>query len=1519
MKYPSWNSFETKYPENQQGAFESLCRMLFRKRFGIEESLPYYFNNAGNETTPIEVGADTVGFQAKYFSGTTFNHSQIVQVNHSIERAHAYYPKQNKIIVYSNLLFGNPKEENGMTVRQKAVEETAKANGMEVEWILDANILDIVSRDELIYNLFFNIDVDLIHMDECINNAKEFCLKSVKNTFIVRNEEKAIDRSDIYVQLEGLLLQEKNVILQGESGSGKSAIMKSYLDWYKGYPIIWLNANQFETNDVNSLFHLEKSFTLEHVRQYYKEIKKKIIVVDSAEKLIDIPNKMPLTLLVGSLAQDGWQFVFTVRKSGVERLLKLLNESLELKTEVLDVPLLTNDVLDSFLKSSSILKPQDDRLYDRIHNLFYLARYAEIADGTQLSLSGFRLKVWDLKMRGENQYGLSEQERRELCLLNIAGRVLQNDGYYVKPEGLDLDALSSLVQDDVLARDRQRGYCFTHDIYQEWSVDTLADAKWENSQNPMGFIGLFSKKLTSINAFRRWFGRAIESGSDSFISFVDLLFEGKLEEKWATVILAEILRSNTYAQTFYDKYEYLLEANDYHWAIEVLKILPVRCKDVLTYITYQGVQYPVMKPVGSGWDRTVDFIYVHNNQLMPMASRYVDAVLTDYSRIQGGDKASLRKAGLLTLKPHQDAAEVRKNGKHCFFQKAEKSCKLTAQYFSYIHEEIKEILCEVIANKWVRHTDPYYELSSFIVKAEDDTGLLLYVLHPKEIYALMDLFWCMQDVDKEDDGWGNTPTRLNPEEAWGLSDERLTLTYFPASGLQTCIGKIIIFHPKETLSFIAAFVDKCVSQYAKSKWQGDEVESLILALPDGSEVEKKGNSTIWNMYRGTTGLAVPHVLECIHMALESYLLQKAKNGDKELVKELVGYIIRNSQSLSLMAVVASVVTAYPDDFFEEAIIMTSNLQFLKYDLMRYTREASSGMIEFAFHRHPDMLFERKNANALKHRNQHLETLLFNIQVCYKDATDAESLQRLQQAYNNVDSLKEQLEAEPEEEKVLTKFIISRCDTRSMKTEDVEIKGVKGVVYTPQLDDEQQRMNTASMKNSQDMLKGSMLRMWAIYRAKGDLDKITNSEYENHPEKALSVCREIMKQLETRKGGLSLLPGDEFVPSSVCAVLISDYKDSLSKDDYDFCVNVVLSALENVNEMVGSGLSEYGICFRALGTIMDNEATYVQRCINILYIYSTITQEVAGHRPCDVVAETIAGQKLWVTHGDNLNLLISRFIKDRTIDNRAEELSYEDAESILCLLAEYPKDANLAHIADVSMERISHIWDLNDKRKNLYFGARHSASDVVSRIVFSAEDEVIPRLLTFFTRYLNTDVHDTFLMAFVLRAILTSHYDKFWIVWYALYETIVIKRDNHFHLEMISNYMLNPVQYTHWGDDWFRLEEKDMVFFERIANDIGDLPIVLMNIARTGKTLAKNYFCQVLKIFNDIVVQHPNMDLKDYSDDIIINMEAILRREIPNLADKIKTDKSLRQQLLNVTEFMVANRSSYANIIKSGLN
>ena len=98
MRYPSWDTFKVNYAETKEKTLEALARILFKKRYGLKESLPYFKNHAGNETDVITYNGEIIGFQAKYFDGTI----SATQIIHSLEEAREWNAKQTKVVLYTN-------------------------------------------------------------------------------------------------------------------------------------------------------------------------------------------------------------------------------------------------------------------------------------------------------------------------------------------------------------------------------------------------------------------------------------------------------------------------------------------------------------------------------------------------------------------------------------------------------------------------------------------------------------------------------------------------------------------------------------------------------------------------------------------------------------------------------------------------------------------------------------------------------------------------------------------------------------------------------------------------------------------------------------------------------------------------------------------------------------------------------------------------------------------------------------------------------------------------------------------------------------------------------------------------------------------------------------------------------------------------------------------------------------------------------------------------------------------------
>lgn len=158
-KYPSWEVFKAKYPSEllQRDRFEDLVRSLFCDRFGLKYGIFQYRNHAGNETQTVTQGSDVIGFNAKFFE-KKIDANKIID---SITTAHQEHPEQNRILIYTNIPFGNPPKNEEKTTAQQKVEKHALSVGIIVEWIMDKMILDHVIKLDWVYDYFFALESPL--------------------------------------------------------------------------------------------------------------------------------------------------------------------------------------------------------------------------------------------------------------------------------------------------------------------------------------------------------------------------------------------------------------------------------------------------------------------------------------------------------------------------------------------------------------------------------------------------------------------------------------------------------------------------------------------------------------------------------------------------------------------------------------------------------------------------------------------------------------------------------------------------------------------------------------------------------------------------------------------------------------------------------------------------------------------------------------------------------------------------------------------------------------------------------------------------------------------------------------------------------------------------------------------------------------------------------------------------------------------------------------------------------------
>lgn len=1512
MKYPSWNEFAGKYPDNPQNAFEALCRFLFRSRYGIGDALPYFYNNAGNETVPIKVGNDTIGFQSKFFIGATIDNQQAGQIKHSIKVAHTHYPSQTKIIVYTNLSFGNPPEGKPITDRQKDIEDTAKENSLVIEWMFGENILDVVAKTPLAYNLFFDPTSNLSHLPSAVKKLNQLNLGIINTTIPYKVQEIAIDRSKELSDLKGLLAQKKNVLIHGESGSGKSAVVKKHWEEVANNGNIayyFTRGEQFETHTVNSLFSMDEDYTYTGFREFYSGFDSKILIIDSAERLTELRNRTILQLILDGLGESGWQFVFTCKDNAYDELQKLLHE-LAVPVSDIHVERVSEDSLLEIGKKYQLSLPSNEKLFRQLRLPFYLARYCEVENAENATLEVFRDQVWNRKVRGTVKGG--SQQKREMCLLTIVDEQQEKGSYYVTPAGLDYDAAYDLVQEEVLLEQPHKGYAVKHDIYVDWALDYIIERDFNKHNDFVSILKETPPSVTYRNAFRRWLENIVDSSDERVQTIIDAYITGEVQRQWEHTLLACVGSSKTYVHQFFSQYSEVLISDNYSLFERFVDVLTVSCLTVTQYFEYKGFKYPITKPKGTGWDESVEFVFANRDDYYMQHLGTVKKLLAGYSG-RGKEATAMQEAAELSLYLFNEMASIRQEGGSIWADNLKEWGSLVCKYAYGIKQELNSIFNQVEENKWVKHTSPYSELVDYILKDSNHFDkTLFYVACQDSVIELMRLFWKEQPEDDDGRRWGNSRMH-NQEYIFGLNTEYgMDMAYFPASPFQTPIKPLLEAdallnkNSNKVIDFIIDFMDYSVAVYAKRQ-NYEPLELVHVTMPNGEQHEVMLTQSLWNMYRGTANLAMPHVLESMHMALEKYLLTLAEDKQPQWdeLKAALWRLLEKSHSASLYGIVASLAVAYPSKLYDILLFLCQDIKFLVADLNRYSHEITANSRGITFHRHENWGREREQSNKLMHRQEHLETRLFQVQCDCDMSERPEDKIRLEQAYKVVDAIKAQ-EAAMGKEDVTYQFVTKRVDYRSHHKRNVTLSnGIQAVELTPDLTPTLKAISDETSTYTDRMIAMS-LRVWADKTFKGE--EIKGSPFVDKPQYALEVIRKVEEQLETQNGNLMLMPSDEYVPYFASAVLLMKYAADLDQTEIKECWDRVMLALRNPAAMVSDSLSEFPICIASIPTMIDIYLEKQEEVKSIIARYVTETTEFVHQRVCDMMAKTILRGKLWEKCPEMMKDVLEKFqmeISGQDFDN----MDAETADAVLCLLTCLPPK-EFRKVGDICLGKLPAFWN-EDTQYGRMAQNDHIAENVADYIL-NAPNEDVSKLINFYTPVLKLGSYSDSLMTQLLfGAAQNNKYDNFWKAWYAMYERVTSEARQ----AVLNEYLLNPSWLRQDYDDWFRLEEKDMKFFERVAKDIGGNPTVIFSLSRAFATIGKKMPRETLEVLYVIVKVHSPI-LRDEKKSVMFYMEKTLKLVLTEYGDEISRDVAFKTKVTTVLEYMITNGSSEAgNMIK----
>ena len=1564
----NWQIFASKFSDNPREKFEWLCYLLFCSEFNKPNGIIGYINQAAIEHEPIEVENDIIGFQAKYYSvPLTDKKNEFIE---TLEKVNKYYPKLTKLLIYTNQKWGKNKNQNEPKAKID-VEKKANALNIKIEW-RDDNYFkspNAILNHDAIFSYFFTNNLFVIETIKRLKYHTENILSQIHNDIDFAEKKICINRLDDINKI-----QESNnqvIIISGQGGVGKTAIIKQLCNTDKNKPYFLLKATEFDIKTLDDIF---KESSIQCFLNILRNDQDKIFIIDSAEKLLDIKNSDPIKELFTVLIKEDWKIIFTTRDSYLDDLNYLFLEVYKLVPLHIRVNPLTEQEL-IFISSNYLFKlPSDKKIMTLIQIPFYLSEYVKYysEDIQELDYAKFKNALWNKTIKKGNI-------EREQCFLRIAHNCSRTGIFFTIVNDLGIEI--ELVKDGILGKEGAN-YFIAHDIHEEWALEKIIESSFITKCSNKSFFKIIGHSLQIRRSFRSWLSDKLFENNNESIKLIEYsILSDEIENFWKDEIIVSVLLSN-YSATFFNAFSQKLIENNMALLKRIAFILQIACKEV-DYSLFHDLgnsesdflkmEYIFTIPKGNGWKNFIKFIYNNLSSISFNDIEFVMPIIYDWT-IKNNKEETTRYAALIALGYYQFSIENDKYLTHIGRGKEIIGTIINGVF--EIQQELNIIFNSILKNKWKYHDTPYNGLIEEILKNPPE-ALLLLSIFPKHILNICDLFWTYIPKKHSDDEIAASPflafnrrSEIDIDQYFNL-EKYLHNDCFPPSAFQTPIYWLLIINYQDTIEFILAFVNQAVEFYAESKFDSSVIKTKVII--DDLKVEQWTNYCLWCMYRGTSSPISPYLLQSIHMALEKYLLDTAKKEESEKLEKRLKYLLKKTKSASITSVVTSIVLAHPEKCFNIAKILFQTKDFFGFDMKRQLSEHEARTL-YALgaginYKNDAFYKERQKTCDDIHRQEHLETLLFKYQIVNYFKT----IEEFSSFRTEIGLILDNYYMEVENSDTNTdeirhwRLCLARMDTRKMKPEVIKNESQTYIQFVPELDPDLKKYSEDHTKKYTDSIEYLSLNLWSRFAYENNDKKTEYKQYENSPQ---VVMRDLRKVLD--------LPKTDYyqgyyhsTPIYVSTVLIRDYFNDISDDDKNLCKEIIIeyaALLLNVNYFyqIGDGVEQAIISLPDIAKFYPDKAGDV-KIILIFALFESFTigntmkfffdfaieaiHKLYKINPIDAQAILYAYIILYPKYNETIDTVqkeayvkdrfasigkkdvIGRFLSENEnifnalIDNSITlNISKINSKSkiiyllvIFKIVANIPNHNDFKKIIMIILPIFATYFssdDIEDKRFN--YKERYSFYETFAELILKMRIKDILVYLKPFNDNIPSQDCEMFFNQFVYAEEKIKSYDNFWYVWNYFRDSIIYvsNGNNHYRYrdEIIESYLFARVFWNQNAKTWHSFKQNNHFFFYEIIQKIGHHPSTLYSIIKLICGVGSVFFDYGIDWVSYILEKNLFSD-KKLSKNTLYYIESYMRQYIYKNREKIRHDNELKQKSIIILNFIIEKGSVIGYLLR----
>lgn len=1545
MIIPDWNVFKSKFSSNPQKYFEWFCYILFCKQHGCM-FIHRYKDQAAIETDLVEADGILVGWQAKFYEGSLSEHKD--DLLEMLVKAVKYYPSIKKIQIYTNSAWGQNKGQE--PVSKIAVEECAKENGIEIVWMVQSYFESefVVLECEEISKFFFTLENSIIDVVQELKSHTENALSKIKTKITYNNNDFEINRKK---ELQKLISSESSMIfLMGMGGIGKTAVVKQLYDkilanngvlyLIKAYELLGRSKNRLETLDTESFI------------KYHKLVNKKYFIIDSAEKLHELENDEVYVNVVTKLIENGWTIVYTIRNHFVEPLSYIVNDIFNIAPLIIEIYSIQSEELESLAKSHDFKIPTSSRLQELIRIPFYLNEFlSNYGENEELNYYEFKKELWIKQIKkGKNE--------RERFLINFAAEKAAHLSFYNESQN---QYAPIFVDEGILGQD-ESGYFITHDIYEEWALEKHVGILYKASPNIEDFLNRIGTSLPLRRAFRNWLGDMLNK--DVIVAMVDVVCGNmEIEPFWKDEILITILMSSQ-SKIFFSSVKDRLMDNQLFLLKRIAAVLVTSCKVVdMEYSKALAKKanvplHPITAPIGEGWRSFIKFVYDNISSIEIENIGFVIKVLDEwvFHNIVG---ITTKYAGVLALQYYERLHNKRVFHNNKDFEK--KILRVIVKSSKEIKVELKVVLDKVIDNKWNHNRDPYNDLCEFIL--EDTSGNYVAGVLTEELIQIMKLYWTESNEDKYSRLYSD---RSSLESCYGINE--CYLNFYPSSPFKTPMRRILQADPNKGLDFCIWFANYTTRNYLESSLSKNEVWTVALERSDGTIAEIQISNRLWCVYRGSQ--TNPYVMESVYMALEKELLRIGDALGGEILATRMMYIIDNTNSATLLGLVASMVCAYPYQMFEVALRFFSHKLYFIFDRNRLSLEPNlmiGGTPEHDFYNE-----ERQESSKLEHRKVSLEELFTRYAIYYSRKSDDDSRARLKELYTILDRHYEELGQDEIQESINWRMSLGRMDIRKMDVQTSTVEEQDYQVYTPVFDDAVESTRLALLEESNKKVRFLGLHVWCREKFEEKIISEHHMLYENDISKVFDELHQYLNDLQENDESLSLM-GRE-LKYMVPAVMYRDYYSELNDYQIELCEKMIIEGLvspfqdgfeynafngelyayaslpvlayrdiESVKEVerfiVLALLDEYPVgavnnfsvyTINALKQIVDHG--YVEFVKGLMSKYAAVSvlyKDYLDRFRMMARAEykPISNYKLIYDFSTNCYNEVTGAITESEVNNIDLEIIQPDIKANMFQIISIIQEDDLTEMKHaLSQDVLRYYYEANKSDNRIY----NTKGFIKSYCELMLKSNVENRKKLF--ALVGKNVIDSDLTCDIAREmiIVEDYIKEREIFWWWMRElkrilfaemdacTVDTKYLSRRNSKIIRTLMLSENRWNSAAVEWHSLNKMDMLYYKDIAEKLSYHPDVLGSMLKLVNGIGTVHFKFGISIIADMFRKSNGFEGIGIQEDIVQYLETTIRKFVNQHRSEIRRSANLKSDVITILNWLVEQESVLGYMLRDDL-